>query len=449
MAEKNILVKETKIRKTETRKIFTGLSSFETIAMFRRGLFYCYLSIYLRNFLGLSVTETTLFATIPMIMNASFQTFVWGKLSDRYQLRRTLIIIGEIMGGIGTIITWYVHTIPSEKKLAAYVIIAGLSCIEIFWSMSNIGWSSLLSDVFPEKKRSKVQGRIASISGFGQILGVWIGGVLYNGMGNQYEGWGFFEGSLFFVASFAMFISVIPMLFMPEGGVTQSSNNGDNNRGNNFNIKIFVIFLAGMVFINFGRNMVSVILPQYLVLKDGFNVSSSFLSYIVNSQAMATIIAGFFVGIVTTRLGVKRTLLSGSVLASFSLLIFSLTSNIWMVFIGSFLRGASDIIVLSSSYTIASTLIPPEKRARLFGYFNATIFLSWGLASTTIAGPVTDTLIALGKSEVFSFKAAFFSGFLLIITGIAVIYYLFHYRMPNRRDLKRMKNEEINRSHTT
>ena len=63
--------------------------------MFRRGLFYSFLTIYLRHYLGLSVTETTLFATGPMVMNVLFQTFTWGPLSDRWQLRRTFIIAGE------------------------------------------------------------------------------------------------------------------------------------------------------------------------------------------------------------------------------------------------------------------------------------------------------------------------------------------------------------------
>ena len=49
--------------------------------MFRRGLFYTYLSIYLRFFLGLSVTETTFFATFPMILNVACQAVVWGRLS--------------------------------------------------------------------------------------------------------------------------------------------------------------------------------------------------------------------------------------------------------------------------------------------------------------------------------------------------------------------------------
>ena len=74
--------------------------------MFRRGLFYAFLSIYLRYFLGLSVTETTLFATLPMVFNILAQTFVWGRLSDRRQLRRTLILWGEGCGAVGTVLIW-------------------------------------------------------------------------------------------------------------------------------------------------------------------------------------------------------------------------------------------------------------------------------------------------------------------------------------------------------
>ena len=86
--------------------------------MFRRGLFYSYLSIYLRHFLGLSVTETTLFATLPMVLNIVFQTFVWGVFSDKYQLRRTLIVCGEALAGFGTIIVWYAHTLTENLALA-------------------------------------------------------------------------------------------------------------------------------------------------------------------------------------------------------------------------------------------------------------------------------------------------------------------------------------------
>jgi hypothetical protein len=33
------------------------------------------------------------------------------------------------------------------------------------------------------------------------MIGVWIGGLLYDGFGLKAAGWGFFEGPLFFVAA--------------------------------------------------------------------------------------------------------------------------------------------------------------------------------------------------------------------------------------------------------
>lgn len=116
------------------------------LAMFRRELFYAYLSVYLRHFLDLSVTETTLFAPLPMLLNAVFQTFCWGPLPDRRQKQRPLIIAGEILAAFGT---------------------------------------------------------LASLGGVGRIFGVWLGRLFYDGPGARYNGWGFDSGALFFGASVA------------------------------------------------------------------------------------------------------------------------------------------------------------------------------------------------------------------------------------------------------
>ena len=169
-------------------RYFIGLTSFEMLAMFRRGLFYAFLSIYLRHRLGLSVTETTLFATLPMVVNVLAQTLVWGKVSDRLQLRRTLIIVGEILAACGTLMVWYIHRRFAEPMVAGYAIIVGLTAIEIFWSMSNISWSALVSDIYDVQQRSRIQGWLASLGGVGRMLGVWIGGLLYDGLGLKAEG---------------------------------------------------------------------------------------------------------------------------------------------------------------------------------------------------------------------------------------------------------------------
>lgn len=402
------------------------------LAMFRRGLFYSYLSIYLRHFLGLTVTETTLFATLPMAVNIIFQTFVWGSFSDKYQRRRSLIVSGEIMAGFGTVLVWYGHTLTENWSLAGYVIIIGLSIIEIFWSMSNVGWSALISDIYRQEDRNMIQGRLASIGGIGRIAGVWIGGLLYDGLGLKYNGWGFYEGSLFFVAGAVMLISVIPMILVPEGGIrhdiedTSIPEIGASAPAG----KIFMIFIIAMIFINFGRNSIAVIQSQYLVLDSGFAVSSKVLSYIVNTQSVAMILTGFIAGWAGRKIGDGNSLLLGAALAVGSLFLLAIAGNLKLIYVSNFLRGCSEVVVLASSYAFASVLIPPEKRAKLFSIFNATYFLSWGIAGTFIAGPITDILLAYGASEVFSYQMAFVSAAIMTLVGLIIQGFLLFVYIP-------------------
>jgi len=388
------------------------------LAMFRRGLFYTYLSIYMREFLNLSVTMTTLYASIPMFMSVLFQNLVWGPISDKFQRRRTLIICGEILAGIGTLTVWGVHYIFTDFFIAGWVIIIGLSIIEMFWSMSNIGWSALISDLYPSEKRSKIIGQLTSIGGLGRIFGIFIGGFLYD------SGFGFRNGPLFFIASLVMFISSIPMIFSPEGGVDleihYQESSTEMNRNNGKNILIFLVFIISLIFINFGRNSIAVPYSQYLSLDSGFNVDSVTLSFIANTRSVATLIVGFAAGFLSKKFGHARTLILGTSIAIFALIITAAASVLGFIFVGGFLLGTAEVIISAASYAIASILIPARMRAKLFAVYNTTFFLSWGTSSTLISGPLIDFLISQGKSEVFSYQMGFIVGALLSFIGLII-----------------------------
>ena len=403
--------------KISPRSTFLGLSSFQLLAMFRRGMFYTYLSIYMRDFLLLTVTETTLYATLPMLMSVIFQNFVWGPLSDRFQKRRTFIILGEILAGIGTLTVWFIHSIISNLLIAGYVIIIGLMCVEAFWSMSNISWSALISDIYPSKDRSKIMGQLTSVGGFGRIIGISLGGILYN------SGFGFREGPLFIVAALVMFMSSIPMIFTPEGGIKDLKKievENNENTSHNLNFKtIFIVFIISLTFINFGRNSIATIYSQYLILDTGFAVDSILLSYIANTRSVAVLTIGFLAGTLSKKFGHSRTLMLAVVLAIFALVTTGLTDNLILIFVGSFFMGTSEVIIFASSYVIASNLIPSKIRAKLFGVYNTTFFLSWGLAGTLISGPLIDFLLNSGFEEVVSYQAAFIVG--ALITGIGLV----------------------------
>ena len=403
------------------KKTFLNISSFQVLAMFRRGLFYSYLSIYLRFFLGLSVTETTFFATFPMILNVLFQTFVWGPVSDKFQLRRTLIILGEVSAAISTSLVWYIHTLPQSNHIAGYVIIIGLSIVEIFWSMSNVGWSALLSDLYPEHKRAAIQGKLSSIGAIGRMIGVWTGGLAYDGLSQFYEGWGFEKGPLFFIASGVMLISTIPMLFAPEGGIRKKEKGLSPKSRQKITIsRLFLVFLLAMIFINFGRNSVALMKPQYLSLDNGFNVSSSILSYIVNTASVAVFIVGLFMRKLSNRFKDDILLLIGAVISIIYLSGFVLAENMPLIFVSNFFSGASDVIILAASYSFASRLIPPEERGKQFALFNATFFLSWGIPGTFITGPIVDQLIRSGATQSFAYKISFLAAAILMFVGVLI-----------------------------
>ncbi len=413
---------EIKKHQISLSRTFIGLTSFQMLAMFRRGLFYTYLSIYLRFYLNLSVTETTLYATLPMIMSVIFQNLVWGPLSDKFQRRRTLIIMGEVLAGIGTISVWFIHSMVADLFIAGYVIIIGLACVEIFWSMSNIGWSALLSDLYPFKDRSRIMGNLTSLGGVGRIIGISIGGLLYN------NGLGFRNGPLFFVASFVMFISTIPMLFTPEGGINPiekleiTSNNNDQNNENN--TPIFIVFIIALIFINFGRNSIATTYSQFLTLESGLAVDSILLSFIANTRSIANIMIGIFAGLLSKKLGHAVALILGTFIGMLAIIITAVSMYLPLIFTGSFLIGIADVLIMASSYAFASALMPPKKRAKLFAVYNTTFFLSWGLACTIISGPLIDFLISEGREEIFAYRVSFFAGVFICSIGLIIFIFL-------------------------
>lgn len=404
-------------------RYFVGLASFESLAMFRRGLFYAFLSIYLRHQLGLSVTETTLFATLPMIVNVLAQTFVWGKVSDRFQLRRTLIIAGEILAAFSTVAVWYLHRRFVDPVASGYTIIAGLTVIEIFWSMSNVSWSALVADIYDQQQRSRIQGKLTSMGGIGRIAGIWIGGLLYDGMGHHFQGWGFYEGPLFFVAAAVMLISTLPLFFLPEGGIGLNPPVpavGSQSQVRLPSSAIYMVFLAAMAFINFGRNSIAIIFSQYLTLDSGLALNSLTISYIFNTQSAAIVIFGWMAGWICLRLGNTAALLSGTVAAIAGLLLLAVTTSLPMIYVACFLRGVGDAVIMAAAYTYASILIPPLKRGRLFAWFNGTFFLSFGLAGTVIAGPIVDGLIAAGHPQAIAYQVSFFAAAALTLVGFFI-----------------------------
>ena len=120
-------------------------------------------------------------ATVGMIANALTQSFLWGNLLDRYRKPTEFVVAGEFLAGIGhffMVISYMFFLGMNQLIVAGYVIIFALGGIEVFWSMSNVGWSALISELTEIDERKKLMGQFSIIGGFGGIGGAFLGGFL-------------------------------------------------------------------------------------------------------------------------------------------------------------------------------------------------------------------------------------------------------------------------------
>jgi len=415
---------------TLNKRITVGLSSFQFMAMARRGLFYTFLSLYLRVGLGLSVTATTLLASLTMIANSASQTLVWGKISDKYQARTSLIVIGETIAAFGYILVYVLHIRllhTSGTVAAGYSIIAGLSFLEFFWSMSNLGWSALISDLTTTKERGKLMSIVSSVGGVGRIVGISVSGMLYDWGGTA---GGFTSGILFFFASGIMLASAIMIWFSTR--TTERIHTGEHAgpdcmqeamASNNHGSKAFHWFLVSIFVVGLGTFSILQTLIFYVELDLPIGATSFDIAMIRNSASIATIIASLLAGSLSNRIGRKRALGLGFLLTVVTPLLYICAQNVLQMIVINSLSGVSAALVNVVGYLMASDLIPADRRGRLFGQYNAVTYISFGMAGTFIAGPIADFLISTGTSQAAAYVVTFQGAAAVSLIG-AIIYAL-------------------------
>ncbi len=394
------------------KKIVVGLSSYQFMAMARRGLFYTFLSLYLMAGLGLSVTATTLLASLSMIANSVSQTFVWGKIADKYRLRARLVVIGETTAALGYILVYFVHihllnTVSSVA--AAYSIIAGLTFLEFFWSMSNLGWSALISDLSTSEERGKLMGVISSIGGVGRIVGISVSGWLYDWGG---KAGGFRSGMLFFFSAGIMLVSVV-LIWLSTGssentckaraGAAVAPSNGSRGYGS----RDFYWFLASLFIVSLGTYSILQILVFYVALSAPIGANSYDIAMIANAASIATIVASLLAGPLADKVGRKNALGLGLALTVVTPILYIFAQDVTQMILINSLSGVSMALISVVGYLLASDLIPVESRGRLFGQYNAASYISFGVAGTLIGGPIADSLISTGAAEATAYISAF------------------------------------------
>jgi MFS family permease len=426
------------------KKKLLGIASFRIINSFRNGIIYVYMALYLREQLQLPVTFSNLLFTLIEFIGALGQFLIWGYLADRYRARTSVIVVGEAVPAVGYLGVFLLHRYllqTSGSPAAGLCLVFGLSAFEIFWGAGFTGFYALLADLPSAKDRAQYQGLTISLASAGNISGTLIGGVLYD---YRCPGCGFENGLLFFLlSSMIMGFVAISWLTRKEtevqyqdsdptsipsselSGSGPSSSVSSSPSGEVENIRVFYWFLAAIVIGTLARGAIGQITLYYLRLPESIAISSIAVSLISTARWVANLLSGP----IASRLSEKKASLWYLLtLAWFAILplLYPLTNSLTMAILLFASNGLAMGISSVSSFSLISRIIPPKKRGRLLGQWNAASMVAWGAGGTLIGGPLADWRISMGAGLADAYTFVFIFVFLMGVAGIILTLWKAH-----------------------
>lgn len=409
--------------------VFFNLGLFQFLTFVRRGVFYSFMINYLFLLMG-NVTSTASLGTLNMVASTLGQNLLWGKVSDRYKLRAKLIIAGESIAGFAYILVFFVHKSLIDMGYsfnAGLSIIFGLSILEFFWSMSDVGWAALLTDITTPNMRGKIVGILNFISSFGRMIGIIFAGVLYAG------GEGFRQGTIFFIVTVMLFVGAFIMWVVSKSTKESSKIAFESrNEKEEFSVgqkivgdnrKVYRWFLLSLTIIILGASSLNQVFLLFITLPEGLNATDLKMSFILTAWTVGGMVASVFSGRLADKIGRTKVILYGVLLAIATPLLYGFVPNYLLMALVYGLNGVSFWTIQTVGFALAGDLIASNERGRLLSRYNAVMALSWGPAGLLVGGPLADTQISLGVSPHSAYVNVFLFSSFLVAVG-AVIFFL-------------------------
>jgi MFS family permease len=408
------------------RNVFFNLSAFQFLTFVRRGIFYSFMIDYLYKLMG-TVTLTAALGTLNMIASSLGQNLLWGKLCDRYKDRTKLIIAGETIAASFYIAVFFIHKSLVEAGngfSAGLAIIFGLSVLEFFWSMSDVGWAALLTDVTTPVVRGRVIGTLNFIASLGRTAGITIAGFLYN------DGGGFSNGTIFYTVTALLFVGSGIMMLTSWRTKTRKVSRGEGITGENAglektssgeNEKKYKWFLISLIVIVLGAASINQIILLFMALPSGLHVIGPDKSLILDAWTIGGMIASLGSGRLADKIGRGKILLFGLLLAIVTPSLYVWASNVPLMTLVYGLNGVSFWTIQTVGFVLAGDMTLEHKRGRLLSRYNTVMALSWGPAGFLIGGPLADFQVNnLGLPTYTAYANTFYVSSIMVALGTIV-----------------------------
>ncbi|MBO8161404.1 MAG: MFS transporter [Thermosipho sp. (in: Bacteria)] len=162
--------------------------------------------------------------------------------------------------------------------------------------------------------------------------------------------------------------------------------------------------------------IVNSLAPLMPVFQKELNISISSSSFLPVLSVLGTTVFSFLISILISRLGLKRTNISGYILMFLGLLLFSFSRNSFEMAVGAFLIGSSTAILFTSLTTLLAHLKNPR-----FGLTHAFF---------GIGGILAPLLVSFSIKNDFSYRYLY-----LLYFFVMILFFIWNFvlRLPNAK----------------
>jgi MFS family permease len=370
-----------------------------------------------------TVTSTTLLGTLNMTASALGQNLLWGKISDRYRLRARLIILGESIAAVTYLVVYLIHKhlLNTQANFAAGLsLIFGLSFLEFFWSMSDVGWATLLTDVTTTKTRGGIIGALNFIASLGRMIGIIFAGFLYS------NGEGFRQGTIFYIVIAMLITGAIIMWIPTKSAKTRNIKIEETDKKtvgeqtfDRPNETLYKWFLASLIIIVIGAACVNQVFLLFLKLPEGLNASDPDMSLILTAWTLGGMLTSLLCGWLADRIGRAKVFFTGLVLAVLTPLLYGSALNVLSMALVYGLNGISFWTIQTVGFAFAGDIIAEDRRGRLLSRYNTVMALSWGPAGLFVGGPLADVQVKnFGFSPYNAYVNVFYASSIIVALGM-------------------------------
>jgi MFS family permease len=373
------------------------------------GLWWPFLTIYMRERLAVPLTTITLLFTLNAVAGLAAMSIA-GPAVDRFG-RRFAMIIGLVASGLILLAMSAAQTLPVWALL---MLVQGL-----FNPFYRVGSDAMVADLIPPVRRAGAYALLRMINNLGIAVGPAIGGFV---IGVSY-GLAFYiaaAANLLFVTLIVFFVrETLPRRATPahpgattDAGSQDEAPKHEGGYGPVLRDRPFVALCGVFVLATMPAAIMMMLLAVYA--KENFGVPESQYGFIMATNAAMVVLFQYAVTRRSQAYPPLQVLALGAFFYAIGAGSVALGGGFWGFWLSMVILTIGELLIAPTGTAVAANLAPPDMRGRYMGLYGITWGVAFGIGPV-IAGYLNDN-VAPRAIWIFALAAglAAAAGFLLL-----------------------------------